>query len=147
MKKVIATFIIAMFTVSLHAVAQEAPKTTWQEKDEFHKVMAETFHPMEEGNLEPIKTRSQELFDKAMAWQNSKIPADLDGQKIASTMRTMVAQIRELNAKIKSGKATDAEIKTELTKAHDSFHEIVGLCNPGKHDHHGHDHSDPNHKH
>ena len=126
-------------------------KAPWKEKDEFHQVMAETFHPMEEGNLEPIKKRSLELFEKAQAWASSPIPKDLDQDKVRTSLNTLARQTRELNAKINYSKTpvADAEIVEALTKAHDTFHEIVGLCKPGSHGHghHGHDHSDPNHKH
>jgi len=37
--------------------------------DDFHEVMAKTFHPAEEGKLEPIRNRSQEMQDKAAAWE------------------------------------------------------------------------------
>ena len=32
----------------------------------FHEVMSKTFHPAEEGKLDPIKTRSYEMVQKAI---------------------------------------------------------------------------------
>jgi hypothetical protein len=49
-------------------------KTKWKEMEAFHEIMAKTFHPAEEGKLEAIKVRSQEMPDKAIAWQNSAAP-------------------------------------------------------------------------
>ena len=142
--------VVALIAAAPLAQAQTADaKATWKEKDDFHKVMAETFHPMEEGNLEPIKKRSLELFEKAQAWAAAPIPKELDQEKIRTSLNNLARQTRELNAKINYSKTpvADSEIIEGLTKAHDTFHEIVGLCKPGSHGHHGHDHSDPNHKH
>ena len=51
---IIITLFIANFSFA------QAP-TEWKEKDDFHKVMASTFHPMEDGNFNPIQEKSQEL--------------------------------------------------------------------------------------
>ncbi len=37
----------------------------WPALKDFHKVMSQTFHPSEEGNLQPIKERSGEMTQKA----------------------------------------------------------------------------------
>jgi len=37
----------------------------WPALKTFHEVLSQTFHPSEEGNLEPIKSRSEELMNKA----------------------------------------------------------------------------------
>ena len=58
MKK-IALLLLVGFGISAlmnQAVAQSKLQD-WNELKDFHKVMAQTFHPSEEGNLEPIKTR------------------------------------------------------------------------------------------
>ena len=99
----------------------------WKEKDEFHKVMAQTFHPAEEGNYAPIKERSKEMYEKALAWQKSAIPAGIDKKKTKKVLKKLVKETKELDNEIKAG-ATDAKIKEELTELHDLFHEIVGLC-------------------
>ena len=48
----------------------------WKEKTEFHKIMSQTFHPAEEGNFAPIKSRIDEMETKEVAFKNSEIPAD-----------------------------------------------------------------------
>jgi hypothetical protein len=48
-----------------------------ERKNEFHKVMSITFHPAEEGNLAPIKSKIGEMQEKAIAFQKSVIPADV----------------------------------------------------------------------
>jgi hypothetical protein len=116
---VIALF-IANFSFS-QALAE------WKEKDEFHKVMAQTFHPVEDGNYNPIRERSNEMYQKAVAWQKSTIPAGYNKKKISKVLKKLVKESKELDKKIKAG-TTDAEIKADLTELHDIFHEIVGLC-------------------
>ena len=66
MKK-IACLLAVAFVLNASIQAQE--KMNWKEMSDFHTVMSETFHPSEEGKLGPIKSRSQEMVDKAIAWQ------------------------------------------------------------------------------
>ncbi|MFM9944658.1 MAG: hypothetical protein ACKVQB_05440 [Bacteroidia bacterium] len=116
--------VIALFAANLSFA--QAP-VEWKEKDDFHKVMAQTFHPMEEGNYNPIKERSQEMYDKAVAWQKSAVPTGVNKKKAKKILKKLVAETAELNKEIKEG-ATDATIKEELTELHDLFHDLVGLC-------------------
>lgn len=148
MKPLISMLMFAvLFSVStVFAQSDKADKAVWKEKDEFHKVMAQTFHPMEEGNLDPIRKRSQELFEKAVAWQNSKGPSELDNEKVRESLTKLVRQTRDLNASILNNKATEASIKADLTAAHDTFHDIVGMCHPGHMHEHGHEHKQGEHK-
>lgn len=62
-----------LFLVNTFADAQT--KTDWKEKDQFHTVMSQTFHPAEEGNFKPIRARIDEMLSKAQAWQKSSIPS------------------------------------------------------------------------
>ncbi len=106
--------------------AQE--KVEWKEMVDFHKVMSQTFHPVEEGNFQPIRERSDEMFDKAIAWKSASIPSDYSNVKgIKKNLKQLVKKSSSLDKKIKAG-CTDEVIKTELTVLHDIFHNIVGLC-------------------
>jgi hypothetical protein len=116
--------LLTLFAINL-SFAQT--KIEWKEKDDFHKVMAQTFHPLEEGNYAPIKERSQEMYDKAVAWQKSSIPVGINKKKTKKILKKLVKETKALNDKIKAG-TTDEIIKADLTKLHDIFHEIVGLC-------------------
>ncbi len=119
----------------------------WTALKEFHKVMAQTFHPMEEGDYKPIRERSGELAEKARLLAESKVPADFNKPEMLKAIQELNAGSRLLDAAIKN-KATDAEINKSLTELHETFHKIVGMCQPG--DNHEqnehHEHSDPNHK-
>jgi len=118
-------FLFFTLIVSTQVFSQTA--AVWVEKDNFHTVMAETFHPMEEGNYKPIRERSTELYEKAVIWQKSTVPAGFSQKKLAKKLKKLVEESKKLDDKIKAS-CTDAVIKEDLTKLHDIFHTIVGLC-------------------
>ena len=104
----------------------------WPAIGEFHGVMSQTFHPAEEGNLEPIKTRSAEMLKKAKALLKSDIPAEFRTLKILSAAERIQIQSQALH-KIVKAKGSAALITAKITELHDVFHEIVGLCGTEKH--------------
>ncbi len=99
----------------------------WSELKEFHKVMSQTFHPSEEGNLTPIKTRSAELMEKAEILNNAKIPAEFDTKEVKAAVKKLAADSKKLHKRIQN-KAKDADITKDLNDLHDVFHQIIGLC-------------------
>lgn len=124
-KSLLALFVLLFFTTHISAKG----KYKWVEKDEFHTIMSQTFHPAEEGNYAPIRSRIDELETKAIAFKNSKIPDYLGNKsKIKKNLKKLVKQSKAFNKKIKSG-ATDEELKQDFINLHETFHEIVGLCN------------------
>lgn len=104
----------------------------WPALKEFHGVMSQTFHPAEEGNLEPIKTRSEEMMNKAAALLKSDIPADFRTPAILASAEKLQMKSKALH-KMVVAKAADADITKALTDLHNIFHEIVGLCTGEKH--------------
>jgi hypothetical protein len=148
-----ATKLVMIFAVlaafAMKTNAQESkPKVSasdWKELKAFHSVMAQTFHPSEEGNLQPIKERSGEMVEKAKALAASKVPDEFNKPEMLTAIKELVTGSEKLDAMIKA-KVSDEEITKYLSGLHDVFHKIVGLCRPGD-KHEEHDHSDPNHKH
>jgi superoxide dismutase len=61
----------------------------WQELKDFHKVMSQTFHPSEEGNLQPIKTRSKEMVEKANLLAKSTIPVEFNKKEVVATVQKL----------------------------------------------------------
>ncbi|MDX2127883.1 MAG: hypothetical protein SFU91_02465 [Chloroherpetonaceae bacterium] len=96
----------------------------WAEEDDFHIVMAETFHPMDnDSNFTPIKTRSKELVEAAQKWINSKPPFELEHPEgCAEALVKLVSASEALHNQIQAG-ASDEEIRKSLTALHDLFHE------------------------
>jgi hypothetical protein len=147
MKKVIALLVVAFgFTTWNSASIAQGKLQDWKELKDFHKVMSQTFHPSEEGNLEPIKTRSGEMVEKAKALQASKIPASFDTEKVKTAVSNLVTGSENLDKAIKAG-AKDKKIKKSLSALHDTFHEIVGLCSEIEKDGHDHEHGEGEHDH
>jgi hypothetical protein len=134
MKKFACLFITA-FTLVISARSQE--KKTWKEMEDFHTVMSQTFHPAEEGHLDPIKNRSQEMVDKAVAWQKSTAPEGYDKKKVEASLKKLVKGVKELNTLIKA-KTADKTVKEKLSGLHTIFHEIMEKC--GSEDHHAEEH-------
>jgi hypothetical protein len=117
---------IILFVANSVTTAQDDAE--WKELNEFHSVMSQTFHPLEDGNYQPIRERSGEMVEKAMAWQNSSIPADYSNIKgIKKNLKQLVKKSSAMDEKIKAN-CTDEVIKSDLTALHDIFHEIIGLC-------------------
>jgi hypothetical protein len=118
--------LVLLLFVSVFATAQN--KVEWKEMLEFHKVMSQTFHPVEEGNFQPIRERIGEMVQNAKAWQHSAIPAGYSNVKgIQKNLKKLVKKSSALDAKIKAN-CSDEVILTDLTLLHDIFHDIIGLC-------------------
>lgn len=124
MKKMLV--MLTAVLLSYGAFAQTKPME-WAELKEFHSVMSQTFHPAEEGKLEPIKTRSGEMLEKAITWRKSAAPADFDKPEIKKELKSLVKGSKELNKMVKKS-ASDADLTKKLTDLHDVFHNIIGLC-------------------
>jgi superoxide dismutase len=101
-------------------------KDAWSELKDFHMVMAQTFHPMEEGNFAPIKARATEMSAKAKVLAAGKIPSSFDNTEIKKAIADLVVGSEKLEKLVKKGK--EPKIKESLTKLHDVFHKIQELC-------------------
>ena len=111
---------------------KKSPFETWPELKEFHGVMSQTFHPSEEGNIEPIKARATEMKEKAAKLAESKIPADLNNEKVIAAVNKL-KENSVVMEKMVADKKSDKEISDYLIVMHDTFHEIVGLCRDEQH--------------
>lgn len=112
------------------AAQTPAPKLEeWAEMETFHNVMAETFHPMEDGDMKPILSRAQEMADKAKAWQNSAPPARYAPVKdsVAFYLAKLLAESQAL-ADMVAKKAKEDDIKKALTALHDRYHQVSEFC-------------------
>jgi hypothetical protein len=124
MKKIISLSVILF--ISFTGFAQ-SKIDSWPELKTFHEVMAKTFHPSEEGNLQPIKARIGEMVEKAQALADSKIPAEFANDKVKAAVAKLVTGSKDLKTIIDK-KEKDEVITKNLSALHDTFHEIIGLC-------------------
>ena len=67
----LATLGLLFITAITNTGNAQSNLSSWTALTDFHKVMSQTVHPSEEGNLEPIKTRVGELVEKAEALKAS----------------------------------------------------------------------------
>ncbi|MBK6622007.1 MAG: hypothetical protein IPJ00_12745 [Saprospirales bacterium] len=127
------TIILVAACIGFLFSAQDAKaQGNWPELKAFHGVMSQTFHPMEEGDFKPIRSRSGEMAEKAKAVAKSSIPAEYNSKEIVMAVKQLAKDSKKLNKLVKKD-GTDAAITTSLTALHDVFHKIMGLCND-----HGH---------
>ncbi|MCB9310510.1 MAG: superoxide dismutase [Lewinellaceae bacterium] len=102
-------------------------KDSWTALKDFHKVMAQTYHPMEEGNFTPIRTRSGELVEKAELLASSPIPSSFNTTAIKTAINDLIMGSKKLH-KLALKKGNDSKVKDSLDALHDVFHTIQGLC-------------------
>lgn len=131
-----AKFIFLIFCfafIAIQKVSAQSIFEKWAELKNFHGVMSQTFHPSEEGNLAPIKSRSGEMVEKANALAKSVIPNEYKTPQIQKAVKMLQKGSKSLHKLVQNKQSTDDEIKKALSRLHDVFHEIVGLCKNEKH--------------
>jgi hypothetical protein len=122
MKKILLSVIASITLLNLYA-----QKENWKEMHDFHTVMSKTFHPAEENNLQPTKDNATELLIKAKTWQSSVVPSGYDAALINPVLKVLVDDCTAIEKAVKQ-KKTDSELKKLVTKAHETFHEIMEKC-------------------
>jgi putative intracellular protease/amidase len=99
----------------------------WPALDEYHTIMSKTFHPAEEGNLEPLKMNAKLLAEKAKLLKQSVIPESLNKPGLKELVVKLEKESAALANMVSSGK-TIAKQKDALVALHKRFHEIMGKC-------------------
>jgi hypothetical protein len=103
------------------------PKAPWKAQEEFHSVLAGTFHPMEDGDFGPVRKRAAEMARKARLWARSRPPKGYDAAALRPLLTKLEREAAEV-AQLVARQAGDGEIKQALNKLHDRYHEIAGEC-------------------
>ena len=108
--------------------AQMEVEKKWDElKEEYHTVMAGTFHPAEDGDLEPVKTMYDELAQKAKAWADAPLPEMHTGKNFDQSLAELVNSAEEIGDMVDM-EASDEDLTKALFALHDIFHAIQGQC-------------------
>lgn len=98
------------------------PAGEWEQMDNFHMLMAESFHPyMDSGNLQPARNFAAEMATAAETWANTSLPARINNKKT----QQMLAEFSQLNttfANMVEENAPDKALADTLTSIHDHFH-------------------------
>lgn len=131
MIKKITAIVVFLLAISTLQAQTKSAIDSWSEIKAFHKVMSQTFHPSEEGNLQPIKSRSGEMLEAAKKLTTT-IPAELNNKLMKKTIKNLVKKTNKVNKLVKSN-ASDADLTQALADTHDVFHQIVGMCSNEEH--------------
>ena len=120
-----------------YVVEEEAIEDSdeWPEFDEFHMIMAESFHPYKDSlNLDPAKANAAEMASVASRWAEASLPSKVNNDKV----KVMIAELKfETNEfAILVGAGSDDEIGAALKQIHDAFHEIQEQWYGGGEEHH-----------
>ena len=120
------TFLALTFIFVANSISAQSTFEKWPAIKEFHEIMSQTFHPAEEGNLIPLKTRSGEMVQKANALSTEAMPEEFKTKAILASIAKLQSDSKKLDELI-NAKGSDADITKGITALHDVFHEIVGL--------------------
>ena len=138
-------FLAFLLVCFLGATPQSAnAQGDWPALKEFHGVMSQTFHPMQEGNFKPIRERSMEMVKKAKAVAKSDIPEAYKNKEILMELKNLAKGSKKLHKLVKKDKP-DEEVGKSLDDLHNVFHRIMGLCSDHEEGHEGHNHEGHNH--
>jgi hypothetical protein len=117
-----------MQTIDAQQEEMKQSEITWNEaKDAYHKVMAGTFHPAEEGNLEPLKKKHNVLTYQASEWAALPIPKEMRSKELKNSLKMLKQESKSIGKLVMNG-ASDEELTKAMFALHDVFHTIVGLC-------------------
>lgn len=100
-----------------------AQDSTWHGMDEFHFVMAESFHPYKDSaNLEPAKKYAHELDSVAGFWLSSARPEKVNTEEVKLKLEKLKADTKLFAEAVKTD--ADSTVAKSLTDLHDQFHAL-----------------------
>ncbi len=124
----IMTAVFALLMISCagkkeHAAEHDAAGVVWKEMDEFHMIMAETFHPYKDSsNLEPAKRRADELSNAAEEWASAPLPERVDNDDVRAQLKQLRSEAAIFAESVRS--SDDNVVAEHLTDLHNTFHAI-----------------------
>ena len=92
--------------------------------EDFHGIISKTYHPAEEGNLQPVKDKADSLVLRAIAWQASGVPAGYNGKTVKPKLDKLVIECKAVKTAI-TQKKNDETLKKLITAVHTTFHGIM----------------------
>ena len=135
----------AFITVACGAKKDEqaANNEEWPEMDEYHMIMAESFHPYKDSaNLEPAKANAAEMAKVAEKWNNAPLPEKVNTDETKANLSQLKSESDAFIQIVQSGDSV--KIGESLTALHDQFHKLQEAWYGG-HKKEGHD--EDGHKH
>lgn len=109
------------------ATQEKKKQDTWQELDDYHHIMAMTFHPAEAGDFKPIYQNANELAAKAKLLSASTPPAKYQKPGVRESIALLEKESAALAQMVKK-KKNEQELKKAIFALHDRFHEVMEKC-------------------
>jgi hypothetical protein len=125
MKLIKSIFAIAVF-FAINTVSAQAITDKWKQMKDYHELLSKTFHPAEEGNLNPIKVSSEDLVARAELLDVTTMPQELRAPKLDENIALLKMQTKKVSELI-TNKAPNAEIMRAFENLHDIFHRIIKM--------------------
>ena len=109
----------------------------WKPMDDFHMIMAESFHPFRDSaDLGPAKANAESMAAAAQTWLNAPIPEKVNNDEIKAKLQQLK---EEADAFATISKTDDPDaIGQSLTKLHDLFHGLQEEWYGGHEEEHEH---------
>lgn len=124
MKRILFAIIVLL---AANVASAQPKKASWPEMKAFHGVMSISFHSAEDNNLKPLRDSSWALVARAKTWQASAVPEGYKADVSKPILEKLVKQCEDIHKAVDKNKS-DADLKEMITKAHDTFHEIMEKC-------------------
>lgn len=106
--------------------------------DEFHFVMAESFHPYKDSsNLEPAKKFAHEMDSVASIWLAAARPEKVNTDAVKEKMEKLKADTKLFADAVKV--EADSTLAKSLTDLHDQFHALQEAWYGGHEKHNDHE--------
>ena len=145
MKKIIILFSLAAL-VTLFACGGKhdqhheamAQDSIWKGMDEFHFVMAESFHPFKDSsNLEPAKKLADEMDSVAGIWLAAARPEKVNTDVVKERMEKLKADTKLFAAAVNV--ESDSTLAKSLDDLHNQFHVLQEAWYSDHDEHQKHD--------
>jgi len=109
----------------------------WPQMDEFHMIMAESFHPFRDSaDIGPAKANADSLVVAADKWLNSPIPEKVNNEEVKEMLQNLKSEAESFA--ILSKTDDPKAIGESLTKLHDHFHQLQEVWYGGGEHHEQH---------
>ena len=125
MKKLML-FVVLSIIVTFSSIAQ-SKFDNWPEMKNFHTTLSQTFHPAEDGDMKPIRTRSHEMLTSIKLVNASHLPKQYDTDEMKKNLKKLEKETDKLNATVVRQEQSTTIMK-QFTVVHDIFHEVAGMC-------------------
>ena len=116
---------------------EAASSDEWPQMDEFHMIMAESFHPFRDSaDIAPAKANADSMVAIADKWLNSPLPEKVNNDEVKEMLQNLKSETEEFAVLSKTD--DPKAIGESLTKLHDHFHHIqeVWYGEGEEHEHH-----------